>query len=131
MKRMSRIVALLLCFVWSPLWAQGAAWPPAGYITKPMPPSWVPLIAPSSSLTLADVISPARPPLTLPEFVGRFGSPHRYLVPERAQNGYSGMLIYNLPSGHTVVLHVGTPPEQSIGAIVVKDPSGKDVRLIK
>ena len=131
MKRMSLLAPLLLCFVWSPLLAHGAAWPPAGYTAKPMPPAWVPLTAPWSSLTLADVIRPAQPPLTLSEFVGRFGSPHRYLVPERAQDGYSGMLIYNLPSGHTVVLHVGTPPEQSIGAIVVKDPSGKDVRLIK
>mgnify|MGYP001423391833 CR=1 FL=1 len=103
---------------------------PARYTTQPLPSAWASSRA-KHSLVLADVARPAKPPMRINEFVALFGLPDQYLVYVRPRRGYSSMLVYQLPSGHSVVLHVGTPPLQSIGAIAVLERDGTQVRLIK
>ena len=123
-----RILVLLLALALLPCQAQDVS---AGYSSQPLPSAWINKGVLRSRLTLADVTRPAQPPLRVSEFIARFGLPDRYLVPNRRQHGYSGMLVYDLPSKHTVILHVGTPPLQNIGAIAVRDRHNKVVRLIK
>jgi hypothetical protein len=124
--KLSRIAVLILALA-LPCQAQKV---PAGYSTQPLPSAWTSSLA-KRSLALSDVARQAKPPMRVSEFIARFGLPDRYLVPTQPQRGYSSMLVYDLSSGHTVILHVGTPPLQSIGAIVVLDRDGKQVRLIK
>ncbi|WP_460709324.1 hypothetical protein [Lysobacter terrae] len=132
MPRPIALLFVLALLLWSQAIAQNGPEIPDGYLVKPIPVTWVPPATPSSRLALEDVLPPARPPLDIPSFVGQFGAPQRYIVPKRKLlRGYSGQLIYALPSGHTVVLHVGQPPQQSIGAIAVRDKNGQEIRLIK
>jgi hypothetical protein len=121
-------LSLLLC---SHAHAQHRAEAGTRYLTEPVPEAWGPTPLSPSRLKLEDVLRPARPPRTVAAFVARFGAPDLYLAPEHEVPGYGGRLVYRLQTGHTVTLHVGRPPLQSIGAIAVRDKDGKEIRLIK
>ena len=125
------IACVLSLLFWSHAHAQDKQDVSTDYLTKPLPAAWVPAPASPSKLQLRDVLSPARPPRTISGFIVQFGAPDLYMTPERKLPGYDGRLIYQLSTGHTVTLHVGQPPLQSIGAIAVRDKDGKEIRLIK
>lgn len=129
---MKRSIAFALSFLlWPHAHAQHQAEAGTRYLMEPVPAAWAPTPLSPSRLKLEDVLRPARPPMTIAAFVARFGAPDLYLVPEHEVPGYGGQLVYRLQTGHTVTLHVGRPPLQSIGAIAVRDEDGKAIRLIK
>jgi hypothetical protein len=95
-----------------------------------VPPEWVPAETAKSTLTEEVILSREWFPFDVVEFVKEFGAPNRYLVSKKRASGYTDLLVYDLPR-YTVGLYVPTPPERRMGAIIVLDESGNDVRLIK
>jgi hypothetical protein len=108
-----------------PLWASRA------YTAKPFPSEWRP---PTPRPTETDLTAFQKfdlrvDPLSVRAFVARFGIPQRYLVARRSTQ--QDMLIYNLPSGHSVALYVYKPPIDIFGAAIIVDSEGRLLRLIK
>jgi len=107
-----------------------ALWAPATHEQKPIPAEWVPAEIGKSALTEDVILSRERFPFDVVEFLEEFGAPNRYLVSKKRAAGYTDLLVYDLPR-YTVGLYVPRPPERRMGAIIVLDENGKDVRLIK
>jgi len=125
---MKRLIAILL-FAASAA-AEPPLWSPTTHIQKSIPTEWVPPGTAKTALTEEIILSRERFPFDVVEFVKEYGAPNRYLVSKKQQVGYTDVLVYDLPK-HTVALFVPTPPERRMGAIVVMDENGRDVRLIK
>ena len=106
-------------------------WSSSAYVeVKPFPSAWLSDQTPLTELSFAAFQRLEAKDLSIRILISRFGKPMRYLVPTKKKNEF-GFIIYDLPSGHSVAAYVSEPPRDGIGAIVMIDPKGKLLRLIK
>lgn len=66
---------------------------------------------------------------TVQAFIKRFGLPSRYFVSPRPKG--KNMLVYDLPSGHTVVVHAHKPPREIFSFVEIIDPEGQVALTIR
>lgn len=59
------------------------------------------------------------------------GKPSTYMVAKSPKKGTWNYLVYDLPSGETIIVYVSEPPAKSFGAAAAYDSKGKLLRLIK
>lgn len=132
-KKRALLLAILLALPLSSL-AQTPWNPPqeAGqYVSRPLPAHFLPKKVPAMETELAAYerftfrgLGPS-----IKDFIERYGAPSRFLAStERKGRNY---LVYDLPSGHTIVVHALKPPREIFTAVDIIDATGAVIRTIQ
>jgi hypothetical protein len=98
-------------------------WRSPKYAKDSIPAVWLPAKIPPAVTNLAAFErTPKSLRFRIKKFIGRYGMPSRYLRSTKDDDW--NFLIYDLPSGHSVALYVGKPPNDWIEVISVLTPDG-------
>ncbi len=114
------------------------------YTTSPLPQVWVPLKTAPTTREIAEFLhfNLQKDGAAIPAFIARYGLPDRYLTwrwdkgqilsagsnsapfpPDDSLQG-PDFLVYDLPSGHAVVLYVPKPPATNFCTSIIIDSKG-------
>jgi hypothetical protein len=119
-------------------------WSLSNYRTNPLPSSWIPEKTPPQTLDAHEFekFNPTHGGFAIRDFIGRFGLPNRYLTGQWKKGELSRLaeheptrddthllqgpdfLIYDLPSGHAVVLYVPKPLATNFTTAIIIDSKG-------
>ncbi len=119
-------------------------WALSNYRTNPLPSVWIPEKAPPPTQDVHEFekFTPSKGGFSIRDFIGRFGSPSRYLTGQWRKGevyrleGHEPIpddrhllqgpdfLIYDLPSRHAVALYVPKPPAANFTTSIIIDSKG-------